>query len=107
VFSFLRKGLGSSLRRRGGRLEFYDLAISQNKLRGESPSIPSKSIGLKGTPHPHDVQNVGVRGLFADDAFIALYVCGTLDFDGALGSPLFNQTKNRALHESHPAPPHN
>jgi len=25
-----------------------------------------------------------VRGLFADDAFVALYVCGTLDFDGAL-----------------------
>ena len=27
-----------------------------------------------------------VRGLFADDAFVALYVCGTLDFDGALAS---------------------
>ena len=27
-----------------------------------------------------------VRGLFADDAFVALYVCGTLDFDGALAT---------------------
>jgi hypothetical protein len=27
-----------------------------------------------------------VRGLFADDAFVALYVCGTLHFDGALGT---------------------
>jgi hypothetical protein len=29
-----------------------------------------------------------VRGLFADDAFVALDVCGTLDSDGALGSSI-------------------
>ena len=28
---------------------------------------------------------VGVRGLFADDPFVALDVCATLDNDGALG----------------------
>ena len=34
---------------------------------------------------------MGVRGLFADDAFAALDVCGTMDNDGALqtrGVPL-------------------
>ena len=47
-------------------------------------SVPSKSRGLKRTPHPHDKHNVGVRGLPPDDAFLALEICGTPDFDGAL-----------------------
>ena len=39
--------------------------------------VPSRSIGLKRTPHPHDVQNVGVRGLLASDVLLALDLCGT------------------------------
>ncbi len=35
-----------------------------------------------------------MRGLFADDAFIALYVCGTLAFDGTLPAP------NGSLHRA-------
>jgi hypothetical protein len=45
------------------------------------------SIGLKGTPHPHVLYVVGVRGLFADNAFVAVEICGTVDFDGALTAP--------------------
>ena len=44
-------------------------------------------VGRGGTARrrgPHVLLVVGVRGLFADDAFVALSVCGTLDFDGAL-----------------------
>jgi hypothetical protein len=41
-------------------------------------------MGLKGTPHPHALLAVGVRGPLADDAFMALEVRDTLDFDGVL-----------------------
>jgi len=61
--------------------------------------VPPKSIGLKGIPHPPPcgppsplgrggTARRWVRGLFADDAFVALDVCGTLDSDGALGSSI-------------------
>ena len=36
-----------------------------------------------------------MRGLFADDAFVALDVCGTLDNDGTLRqAPLFSSVPN-------------
>jgi len=57
--------------------------------RGQTPLSPpafqgSVKVrrGMKKTPHPHDKQNVGVRGPFAGDKSIAFEVCHALDFDG-------------------------
>ena len=60
----------------------HDLDAVRERPFGCASRVPSKSIGLKGTPHPHVLLVVGGRGLFADDAFLALDVCGTLDNDG-------------------------
>jgi hypothetical protein len=48
------------------------------------PRVPSKSDGLRNTPHPHVLLVVGVRGLFANGVFIALEMSRISDFDGAL-----------------------
>jgi hypothetical protein len=41
---------------------FYFITFLDVNSMAQGVSVPSKSIGLKRTPHPHDQQNVGVRG---------------------------------------------
>jgi hypothetical protein len=47
----------------------------------ESPQASNQRVGLVRVPS----KSIGVRGLIANDAFVALDACGTLDIDGARG----------------------